>query len=1392
MKSQTLRRAGALLLALALSCSLLALPAAAEDPPALDRIYSIEMLTGSLTLEKGKTSVLQVKIDGDNPSGKTVSWSSDSSAVTVASPTSLTDTSGVATVSITAADKGQATITAKVGDSHTATCSVNVTVPATRIGLGARSMTMNMSEEQPLPQVFLTPADSTDTVDWRSSDEKVVSIRSGRLYAVGPGNATVTATAREGGVSASCDITVKPLIQPSVPDVEIKLDQTAATISLGSTITLNATVTASDGASEELTWSPTSGPIRMDWSPFNSKAATVSLYNAKVGDMATIVATSAANPAATAICVVRVVAAKPPKITGVTITTKTTADGANYVDIGGDVLTLEAETEPSNASEEDARITWSSSEPSIATVDSVTGKITPRSPGVTTITAQAGGSEGPTAQRKVEVSGLLLHYIKKSTSGGKGETISLHKDDVVDIYQYRDISVVFTPFGNARNKAINWESSNNSVAQVLAGRVVGNYPGDNVIITASAEGTNCQASFGVRVLEDVAQAITVSMGSQPSYSLSNVVSTLNTRSQEKAGAPLDCVYSLKVSTENGVLYYKYNAPETPGHGVGGTERYYYQPMGQGQMALRDVTFVPLPGFSGTAVVDYNAVSTNGTTFAGSIRIEATATGDVSYSTTVDQPVSFSAEHFSAVCKGRSGRAVGYITFSQPSSSRGTLYFNYSPTGQYSPKVDSSTRYYVSSRPAIDNISFVPAKGFSGDVDIPYRCTDSAGSSYSGTVRVRVYGANGETGGSVEYSLGRNQRRALNSGDFNDACRRATGGTLNYIRFTGLPSSSAGVLYYDYSSSSSTRVSMDRNYYRNSSPWIADITFVPASNYSGTVTVPFTGTATSGSTFSGSLVFHVDEGAGTVRYNTPRNQPVTFGAGDFNEAGRAVTGRTLDHVRFTSLPSSSAGVLYYNYSTSSSYRASTGTDYYRNASPSISSLTFVPASGYTGTVSIPFTGYDEDNVRFSGSVSISVGGGNGQIISYSTAAGGSVRFNASDFNNACRSATGDALSYVRFDLPASSYGTLYHQYNSVSRTGNAVSASTGYYYSGANRLVGDVSFAAASSASGTASFGFTGYSTRGDSFTGTVEVRISGSVVSSNPVIRYSGSAANPIPFRGTDFQNACQAALGSPLSYVQFNTLPHTGRLYLNYTGPAGTGTAVSTSAHYSASQLSQISCLPKAEYQGTLTVSYTAYGAQGGSHSGTVELQLSNGYCAATFADTASGWDWAKPSIEFLRSSGITNGYGNNTYRPGQSISRGEFTLMICRAFQFPTSGSSGFPDVPANSTYAGAVASARDLGIVQGNNGRFQPDRPITRQSAMTMICRAIEAAGQSLPAADTALLSSYADGAQVSAFARPSVAALVQMGAVRGNSASRLNPGAAISRAEMAVILHRVLTR
>lgn len=1082
MKTRFLRRAGSLLLALALACSLLAVPAfAADDTDAVNvPLNSISLEpSGPLTLTPGGTEQLSILFEPANASNQNCTWTSSDPAVATVSGTGL--------------------ITAQA--------------------VTAASM------------------------------------------------ATITATAEDGGKTASCTVTVNPRV------TGITITPSEGSIAAGETIALTAQIEPDAAADKRITWSCSNNRVLL--SNIDGPSTTVSVPSGlNPGTIFNVVAQSAANPGVSDVCVIRVSEPLTPSVREVQITSPNTT-AYTYVD-PGTPLTLEATAYPADADQADRNIIWSSDTPSVATVNAQTGRITGVAPGKAVIRATASGDETVYAQREIEVSGILLSYLKRSPTGGRGETVSLTGSSTVDIYQNYDISVSVDPYGNARNKTITWESSNNSVAQALAGRVTASYPGE-ATITASVDGTDFRASFKVHVSEDVADAITVNMGSAPSYAFSGILSQLNARSQSKAGAPLDYVYSLRVSTENGVLYYRYTSSETPSHGVGGSENYYFQPSGQGQMALRDVTFVPLPGFSGTAVVDYNGVSTSGSPFTGTIRIEAAASsGGLSYSTQADQPIAFVGEHFSSVCKSRNGQALRYVTFTQPASSRGTLYYNYSPNGQFSPKVDSNTRYYLTSTPKIDNITFVPADGYVGNVEIPYRGVDSAGALYNGTVSIRVYGSGGQTGSSgnnVTYSLGLNQQRTLNAGDFNSASRWATGSGLSRIRFNSLPSSGAGTLYVNYTGSSSARVTTAASYYYDASPRISSITFVPAAGYAGTVSIPFTGTNTQGSTFSGSLIFYVGEGGGTgtVSYTTQQNRSAALSAWDFDEACRRVTGSTLNYIRFNSLPSSGAGTLYYGYtgSASSGSRVSVNTNYYRSGSPALSSVSFVPAAGYTGTVSIPFTGYDNDGSRFNGTLRIQVNG----------------------------------TSYV--ETPA----------------------------------------------------------------------------------------VSTPV----------------------------------------------------------------------------YTS-----------------------SFSDVTSGWEWARPAIEYLRDNGITNGYRDNTFRPSQPISRGEFTLMVCRAFQFPTSGASGFPDVPDTSTYAGAIASARDLGIVQGNNGRFQPDQPITRQSAMTMICRALDAAGQSLPTADTALLSSFTDGAQVSSFARPSVAALVQLGAVRGNSAMRLNPGAAISRAEMAVILYRVLTR
>lgn len=1351
MKSLFPRRAASLFLALVLAFSL-AVPALADDPENPEEppkvVSFIELNHTTLSMKVGAADQkLEVSWEPADAVPPVISWSSDDEKIATVSNDGTVHAVGEGITKIIASSPSLSPAECEVTVAAADPTPPKPTVTSVSIEPKTLELTMVTSPIGDL-KAIITPdtAASANPVTWSTSASSIATVDgNGRVTARGAGTATVYASA--GDKIGTCTVKVNPA--PS-----ITLDHTS----------LDLTVT---GGAQKVKATYSNSITNVIWFISDTSVATlegsangseVSVRGLKAG-ITTLTIRDVNNAALSASCIIRVTAPDPGKVTAVTLI----EPASPYLDPGGTV-DLKAIISPNTAT---AALSWSSSSNAVATVDS-TGRVKGVAPGTVKITVSAPG--GFSDSIDLEVSGVTLEKHTLSLFINKSETLVYHL------------------YGSVKTSLPEWHAVNPSIADASpAGRVTGHLSGStDVTITVGKYKDSCT----VTVSEDLAQAIERDLGTAGSYSFAGLLSDLNDRCNTKTKAPLDYVYGLEVSTGQGTLLYGFTSPDTPGHGVGGSERYYYQNTGNGKMPLRDITFVPKNNFVGTAVIDYTGVGTNGVTFIGTIRITVASTGDVTYSTAADRPVTFSAGDFSAICLSKTGKGINYVTFDQPAASRGTLYYNYSPTGQYSQKVDGNTRYYASSNPNLSLVTFVPAEGFVGTVDVTYRCTDSSGSTYAGRVTITVYAPSGSGTGDVEYSTGMNQRFSLNATDFNDVSRRITSTALDYIRFDSLPSTSNGILYYNYTSSSSTRVTTSTSYYRNSSPRIANITFVPARDYRGTVTIPFTGRNTSGNTFTANLVIRVDDETGTVTYSTPANQPVTFNATDFNTACQRANGTALNRVSFT-LPASGSGTLYYNYisSTSSGSRVASNESYYRSGNPSLSGVTFVPASNYNGTVTIPFSGYDANGGRFSGTVVITVGRGySTQVIRYNAVTGGFVRFDAADFNDASRAVTGDPLNYVRFDIPSSRNGTLYYQYNTSSRTGTSVNSTTSYYRSGGTRSLGDVYFVPSSTA-GVTTLHYTGYTTRSETYTGTVEITVSAPVVTT---VRYSGSAA-PIYFRASDFQTACQGALGTALSYIRFTSLPSSGGLYTGYANPVSRGTSVATGTSYYANDINQIVYLPKAETQMTLTIPYTGYDASGASYNSTVEITLSNSYASCPFTDVAYGWDWAKPSIEFLRQSGITTGYSNNTFGPGRQISRAEFTLMVCRAFQFQTGGSAAsFPDVPAGSVYAGAIATARNLGIVQGDGGLFKPNNPITRQSAMTMICRAIEASGQSLPAASSTLLSAFADGDRVSSFARYAVAALVQMGAVRGTTDMRINPTAAISRAEMAVILHRVLTR
>ena len=78
----------------------------------------------------------------------------------------------------------------------------------------------------------------------------MASVSDGYVVAVKDGNATITASA--GGKSASCEVTVLP---KKVDPTGISLDKTEATVYVGSTLQLSATVSPSDATDKSVTWS---------------------------------------------------------------------------------------------------------------------------------------------------------------------------------------------------------------------------------------------------------------------------------------------------------------------------------------------------------------------------------------------------------------------------------------------------------------------------------------------------------------------------------------------------------------------------------------------------------------------------------------------------------------------------------------------------------------------------------------------------------------------------------------------------------------------------------------------------------------------------------------------------------------------------------------------------------------------------------------------------------------------------------------------------------------------------------------------------------------------------------------------------------------------------------
>ena len=428
----------------------------------------------NLTLTEGDTGNIVSTVDPSNAFDPSLTW--DSSDKTVAT----VDNNG----KVTALKAGTTTITAKSVStpSVSGTCTVTVepsVIKVSTISLSFSKLSLYVGNEQGVSAV-VKPDDAVDkTLEWTTSDEKIASIRASGTFcnitAVASGTATVTATNKASGKSATCTVTVS---RPVINVTSVTFDQREVTISYGASLTLSPTVMPSNASNADLEWRSSDETI-----------VTVDQYGnvdalSKTGT-AVVTAVSKDKPEISASCTIHVV----PRIVPVTGLSIKTEDGESTMTlVVGQVKKAIAVITPENAT--DKSVVWSVQQGGVIFVDQQ-GNVTANKLGNSRLIARtAAGDREASMQVKVVANAVASVEIShQSIVIREGDSFELSAKAIGDISNLPP-----------SNGSINWSAEDTSVVSVSGGKVTGLKAGETTVIATSAANGNAVARCVVTVL----------------------------------------------------------------------------------------------------------------------------------------------------------------------------------------------------------------------------------------------------------------------------------------------------------------------------------------------------------------------------------------------------------------------------------------------------------------------------------------------------------------------------------------------------------------------------------------------------------------------------------------------------------------------------------------------------------------------------------------------------------------------------------------------------------------------------------------------------------------------------------------------------------------------------
>ena len=436
-----------------------------------------------------------------------------------------------------------------------------------------------------------------------------------------------------------------------------------------------------------------------------------------------------------------------------------------------------------------------------------------------------------------------------------------------------------------------------------------------------------------------------------------------------------------------------------------SNKFYYGDSDYGDYDLDELSFVADRTFSGSVELSFTAYGGTGTrtnqNVTGTLVIatgktgSSTTKGDITYTVKAGDEVAFDDDDFekfynNSSCSG----TLKYVEFSRPDSAfnnAGTLYSRYGKRNEtaFTRSSLSSNKFYYGDSDYgdydLDELSFVADRTFSGSITLSFTLYGGKNSkcdqSTTGTLVITT-GTSAVTSryvGNIRYNTTPNTALQINANDIARLFRKYTsGGSLQYLTLTSVPAT--GSLYYNYYNASkygATRTqltaSMAGSMIFSYSPAsaseydLSELTYIPSgSNYCTALT--FTGYSSSGTAVSATILISVTASPVSEVYSvTTKGTSVNFPANSVYSAVASATGFGLSSIQLLELPASTAGVLYVG-----SYAADTTSAYsYGSDTDSMSQLRFIPNSGFTGSVSIPYVALSSSGTALGGGV-VSIG------------------------------------------------------------------------------------------------------------------------------------------------------------------------------------------------------------------------------------------------------------------------------------------------------------------------------------------------------------------------------------------------------------------------------------